>query len=98
MGLRLDDRFRHDGIRCVRFPNPALRVVIMADIFSVVDSSMLVNTSQQIDRWKQYFPMTQAGPDGSQEVADSWLGLMVNLFNIGSILSFFITSVFIRTS
>lgn len=53
--------------------------------------SMLVNTSQQIDRWKQYFPMTQVGPDGSQEVADSWLGLMVNLFNVGSIISFFIT-------
>lgn len=54
---------------------------------------MLVNTSQQIDRWKQYFPQTQAGPDNSQEVADSWLGLMVNLFNIGSIISFFITLV-----
>ena len=54
---------------------------------------MLVNTSQQIDRWKLYFPQTQARGDNSQEVADSWLGLMVNLFNIGSIVSFFITSV-----
>ncbi|RYP79270.1 hypothetical protein DL769_003050 [Monosporascus sp. CRB-8-3] len=53
--------------------------------------AMLVNTSQQIDRWKEYFPMTQEGPDNPQEVADSWLGLMVNLFNIGSIVSFFIT-------
>ncbi|RYP42576.1 hypothetical protein DL767_000100 [Monosporascus sp. MG133] len=53
--------------------------------------AMLVNTSQQIDRWKEYFPMTQAGPDNPQEIADSWLGLMVNLFNIGSIVSFFIT-------
>jgi hypothetical protein len=52
---------------------------------------MLVNTSQQIDRWKAYFPMTQAGPGKSQEVADSWLGLLVNMFNIGSIISFFIT-------
>ncbi|RYP03308.1 hypothetical protein DL764_005234 [Monosporascus ibericus] len=47
--------------------------------------AMLVNTSQQIDRWKEYFPMTQEGPDNPQEIADSWLGLMVNLFNIGSI-------------
>ncbi|RYP51779.1 hypothetical protein DL768_002926 [Monosporascus sp. mg162] len=53
--------------------------------------AMLVNTSQQIDRWKEYFPMTQAGPGNPQEIADSWLGLMVNLFNIGSIVSFFIT-------
>lgn len=59
---------------------------------------MLVNTSQQIDRWKEYFPMTQAGPDNSQSTADSWLGLMVNLFNIGSIVSFFITSVLSRLS
>ncbi|KAL7621793.1 hypothetical protein AAE478_007292 [Parahypoxylon ruwenzoriense] len=54
---------------------------------------MLVNTSQQIDRWKQYFPRTQLGPNNSQEVADSWLGLLVNMFNIGSILSFFLTQV-----
>ncbi|KAI1102702.1 sugar transporter-like protein [Jackrogersella minutella] len=52
---------------------------------------MLVNTSQQIDRWKEHFPKTQAGPDNPQEVADSWLGLLVNMFNIGSILSFFLT-------
>lgn len=52
---------------------------------------MLVNTSQQIDRWKQYFPKTQVGNGNSQEVADSWLGLLVNMFNIGSILSFFLT-------
>ncbi|KAI1826767.1 general substrate transporter [Xylaria intraflava] len=52
---------------------------------------MLVNTSQQIDRWKQYFPRTQVGPDNPQAVADSWLGLLVNIFNIGSVVSFFIT-------
>lgn len=52
---------------------------------------MLVNTSQQIDRWKEYFPRTQKGLESSQEVADSWLGLLVNMFNIGSIISFFLT-------
>ncbi|KAH8157923.1 hypothetical protein CIB48_g10329 [Xylaria polymorpha] len=52
---------------------------------------MLVNTSQQIDRWKEYFPRTQVGPNNPQAVADSWLGLLVNIFNIGSVISFFIT-------
>lgn len=43
---------------------------------------MLINTSQQISRWGEFFP----------EVADNnWLGLLVNMFNIGSIVSFFIT-------
>lgn len=54
---------------------------------------MLVNTSQQIDRWKSYFPQTQVGPNNPQAVADSWLGLLVNIFNIGSVISFFITLV-----
>ncbi|KAI1074246.1 sugar transporter-like protein [Whalleya microplaca] len=40
---------------------------------------MLVNTSQQIDRWKQFFPKTQFGPDNPQEVADSWLGLLTSI-------------------
>lgn len=52
---------------------------------------MLVNTSQQIDKWKEFFPRTQAVDGIEQWVADSWLGLLVNMFNIGSILSFFIT-------
>ncbi|KAH9884350.1 sugar transporter-like protein [Xylariomycetidae sp. FL2044] len=66
-------------------------VVLMIASATTGFDAMLVNTSQQIDRWKAFFPRTQPGPDNSQEVADSWLGLLVNMFNIGSILSFFIT-------
>lgn len=65
----------------------------VARLWLTVAYRMLVNTSQQIDRWKQYFPRTQVGPDNPQEIADSWLGLLVNMFNIGSILSFFLTYV-----
>jgi MFS family permease len=43
---------------------------------------MLINTSQQIKLWELYFP----------EVADTnKLGILVNMFNIGSIVSFFFT-------
>jgi hypothetical protein len=46
---------------------------------------MLVNTSQMMDNWTLYF---------SPKVKESnWLGLLVNMFNIGAILSFFITYV-----
>ncbi|KAI0602043.1 hexose transporter [Biscogniauxia sp. FL1348] len=69
----------------------AMACVLMIASATTGYDGMLVNTSQQIDRWKQFFPETQAGPDNSQEVADSWLGLLVNMFNIGSVLSFFIT-------
>ncbi|KAI1341036.1 general substrate transporter [Xylariaceae sp. FL0016] len=65
-------------------------ILILASITTGYDG-MLVNTSQQIDRWKEFFPRTQVGPDNPQEVADSWLGLLVNIFNIGSVISFFIT-------
>jgi hypothetical protein len=44
---------------------------------------MLVNTSQQMDTWKKYFSPEIENPD--------MLGLLINMFNIGSILSFFIT-------
>lgn len=69
----------------------AWAIVLMIASATTGYDGMLVNTSQQIDRWKEYFPRTQLGPDNAQEVADSWLGLLVNMFNIGSILSFFIT-------
>ncbi|KFY68292.1 hypothetical protein V496_01212 [Pseudogymnoascus sp. VKM F-4515 (FW-2607)] len=43
---------------------------------------MLINTSQQIKLWELYFP----------EVGDAnKLGILVNMFNIGSIISFFFT-------
>lgn len=65
-------------------------ILILGSVTTGYDG-MLVNTSQQIDRWKAFFPRTQAGPDNPQAVADSWLGLLVNIFNIGSVISFFIT-------
>ena len=43
---------------------------------------MLVNTVQQIQKWTDYFPDVKN---------NNMLGLLVNMFNIGSILSFFIT-------
>ena len=47
--------------------------------------SSLINTSQQIDAWTTFF---------SPHVKDAnWLGLLTNMFSIGSIISFFITLV-----
>ena len=43
---------------------------------------MLVNTSQQIDRWNEYFPEVVDDPNK--------LGILINMFNIGSVVSFFI--------
>jgi hypothetical protein len=43
--------------------------------------SSLINTSQQIDAWQVYF---------SPHVKDeNWLGLLTNMYSIGSIVSFF---------
>src|SRR5437868_6718739 len=69
----------------------AIAVILTLGSVTTGYDGMLVNTSQQIDRWKGFFPRTQAGPDNPQAIADSWLGLLVNIFNIGSVLSFFIT-------
>jgi MFS family permease len=60
----------------------AYAIVLMVASATTGYDGMLVNTSQQIDLWKEYFP----------EVADNnKLGILVNMFNIGSIISFFIT-------
>lgn len=44
------------------------------------NDSMMMNSSQQMDRWTAYFNK----PD------DNRLGLMNNAYNIGSIVSFFL--------
>ncbi len=44
---------------------------------------MLVNTSQQMEQWREFFTPESAD--------DNKLGILINMFNIGSILSFFIT-------
>ncbi|KAK6084375.1 MFS hexose transporter [Seiridium cupressi] len=48
---------------------------------------MLVNTSQQIELWGKFFP--EADPNNA--MGTQYLGLLVNMFNIGSIVSYFIT-------
>jgi hypothetical protein len=48
---------------------------------------MLVNTSQQIDLWTKFFP--EADPHNA--MGTQYLGLLVNMFSIGSIISFFVT-------
>jgi hypothetical protein len=47
--------------------------------------SSLINTSQQIDAWQHFFAPYVQDPN--------WLGLLTNMFGIGSIISFFITLV-----
>lgn len=68
---------------------PHLRKLYMYALVLMVASAttgydgMLVNVSQQIERWGDYF---------GEDVADAnKLGILVNMFNIGSIISFFIT-------
>jgi sugar porter (SP) family MFS transporter len=61
----------------------AFAVVLMVASATTGYDGMLVNTSQQIQRWEDYF---------GDDVADAnKLGILVNMFNIGSIISFFIT-------
>lgn len=70
------------------YKEPHLRKLYFMSIFLLVGSAttgydgMLLNTSQQMDFWKEYFPeYTNAHK----------LGILINMYNIGSILSFFIT-------
>ncbi|KAJ0327452.1 hypothetical protein COL5a_005831 [Colletotrichum fioriniae] len=68
---------------------PHLRKLYFSTIFLMVASAttgydgMLVNTSQQMSRWKDYFG------DGVSD--NNKLGILINMFNIGSIVSYFIT-------
>ncbi|KAH6880488.1 general substrate transporter [Thelonectria olida] len=68
------------------YKEPHLRNLYTLSIFLLVASAttgydgMMVNTSQQMDKWKEYFP----------EVDDAnKLGILINMYNIGSIVSFF---------
>ncbi|KAM5342786.1 hypothetical protein ACJ41O_013752 [Fusarium nematophilum] len=74
--------------KVIWYKEPHLRKLYILSIFLLVASAttgydgMMVNTSQQMDNWKTYFP----------EVAnESKLGILINMYNIGSIVSFFIT-------
>jgi sugar porter (SP) family MFS transporter len=69
------------------YKEPHLRNLYFLTIFLLIASAttgydgMMVNTSQQMDAWKDYFP----------EYEDpNKLGILINMYSIGSILSFFI--------
>lgn len=68
---------------------PHLRRLYLMSLVLMVASAttgydgMLVNTSQLIDYWGDFF--------GDDVVDNNKLGVLVNMFNIGSIVSFFIT-------
>jgi MFS family permease len=90
---------QHDGMdartsppqfeRVVWYREPHLRKLYSLSILLLVASAttgydaMLVNTQQQMDFFKSYF--------GDNIVDSQRLGVLINMFNIGSILSFFIT-------
>ena len=66
-------------------------ILIVASATTGYDS-MLVNTSQQIDAWNWFFfPELKDNPGLKDAILDSKLAILVNMFNIGSIVSFFIT-------
>ncbi|KAK0710320.1 general substrate transporter [Lasiosphaeria miniovina] len=67
-----------------------LAIILMVASATTGYDGMLVNTSQQIDSWNSFFfPELVDRP--SDAVADSRLAILVNMFNIGSIVSFFFT-------
>lgn len=61
----------------------AMSLVLMIASATTGYDCMLVNTSQQFQRWQEFF-----GPDIQD---NNKLGILINIFNIGSIISFFIT-------
>ncbi|KAG0646980.1 Lactose permease [Hyphodiscus hymeniophilus] len=60
----------------------AMAVVLMVASATTGYDGMLINTSQQIALWGEYFP---------EHANANKLGILINMFNIGSIISFFIT-------
>lgn len=91
----VEDEIDLGYVHVPRFPRvywtrePHLRRLYLLCMILMVASAttgydgMLVNTSQQINRWNDFF--------GEDVDNDSKLGLLINMFNIGSICSFFIT-------
>jgi sugar porter (SP) family MFS transporter len=74
--------------KVIWYKEPHLRKLYFLSIFLLVGSAttgydgMLLNTSQQMNYWKDFFP---------EHVDANKLGILINMYNIGSILSFFIT-------
>jgi sugar porter (SP) family MFS transporter len=69
------------------YKEPHLRKLYFLSLFLLIASAttgydgMMVNTSQQMDNWKEYFP---------EHKDENKLGILINMYNIGSIISFFI--------
>ncbi|KAK7418784.1 hypothetical protein QQZ08_011107 [Neonectria magnoliae] len=69
------------------YREPHLRNLYILSIFLLVASAttgydgMMVNTSQQMKKWEEYFP---------EHADNNKLGILINMYNIGSIVSFFI--------
>lgn len=61
----------------------AMSLVLMIASSTTGYDGSLINTSQQLQRWEAFF--------GDAVADNNRLGLLVNMFNIGSIASFFIT-------
>jgi sugar porter (SP) family MFS transporter len=70
------------------YKEPHLRKLYTLSIFLLIGSAttgydgMLLNTSQQMDKWKEFFP---------EYVDPNKLGILINMYNIGSIISFLVT-------
>lgn len=61
----------------------AMSLVLMIASSTTGYDGSLINTSQQIELWQDFF--------GSDITDNNKLGILVNMFNIGSIVSFLIT-------
>jgi sugar porter (SP) family MFS transporter len=85
---------------------PHLRKLYIMSIFLLIASAttgydgMLANTCQQMDLFKEYFSIKNGkvnevfiwnAEKKSYDADANKLGIMINMFNIGSIISFFIT-------
>lgn len=89
-------RFEHVNWR----KEPHLRKLYLMSVFLLVASAttgydgMLMNAAQQMDKFKEYYRdhgNVFQFEDGDWTKDENLLGIMVNMFNIGSIISFFIT-------
>lgn len=80
---------------------PHLRKLYFMSVFLLIASAttgydgMLMNANQQIDKFKEYYVehgnVFWLDEEGEYQKDENLLGIMVNMFNIGSIISFFIT-------
>lgn len=81
------------------YKEPHLRQLYFMTTFLLIAAATtgydgsLANICQQMDRFKIYFDNVFTWDDDKQDYVtdDNLLGIMINMFNIGSIVSFFIT-------